>query len=297
MNARLDPRDQVATTEWAIASVAGVGLFVGYNVFALMNRVTGKGYSIHIPSAGLSVGGAASAGDPTFVYFRTKEPVTAAAFHGIHCRITTANFGLIFGKSVTFLTLRVGITQFSAVRAYVNMSGFGAMVPGGGVSGGISILTDGSPASLRYVALYLDIKFEPDFPTTREIRVQSKPREAKKSLIIDADTAFAFDSHELNKRGEQALAECAFFLNMREKERVTIIGHTDSMGEEDYNMRLSERRAETVRKWLEAKKTQGAKDFNTYGLGETEPIEPNEINGRDNPAGRAKNRRVEIIYN
>lgn len=50
---------------------------------------------------------------------------------------------------------------------------------------------------------------------------------------------------------------------MRETERVTIIGHTDSIGEDAYKMVLSERRAETVRKWFKTKKTLGAKNFNT----------------------------------
>lgn len=297
MNARVDPRDQVATTEWAIAAVASAGIFAGYNAFALMNRVTGKGYTLHIPSAGLSVGVSASAGEPTFVYFRTKEPVTATAFHGVNARITSANVGVFYGYSITYLTLRKTAWGWSDTRAYVKFTGTGVMLPGGGVSAGVTIMSDGSPCSLRGVAMYLDIKLDPDEPIVRDTRIQFTPKEDKKSMVIEADAAFAFDSHELNKNGEKVLEKCAYFLNMRKKERVTIIGHTDSIGEDDYNMRLSERRAETVRKWFEAKKTLGARDFNTYGLGESEPIAPNEVNGADNPAGRAKNRRVEIIYN
>ena len=286
----------VATTEWAISSVVSAGMIAGYNAFALMNRATGKGYTIHIPTAGISVAMAASGGSPSFVYFRTREPVTASAFNGVNARITSANAGLFYGYSITYLTLRKTWWGWSDVRAYVNLSSTGFMLPGGGVSSGITKVTEGAPCSLSGVAMVLDIKLDPEEPIVRETRIQFKAKEAKKSQIVEADAAFGFDSAELNRRGRKALEECAYFLNMREEERVMIAGYTDSKGDDSYNMRLSERRAETVRKWFQAHKVLGAETFKIDARGESDPIAPNSLNGRDNPAGRAKNRRVEIIY-
>ncbi|MEM1049357.1 MAG: OmpA family protein [Pseudomonadota bacterium] len=285
-----------ATTEWAIAGITSAGMFVGYNVFALMNRKTGKGYTLHIPSGGASIGLSASAGDPSWVYFRTREPVTADAFDGVNCRITSANIGVFYGYSITYLTIRKSWWGWSDVRAYIKMTGTGIMLPGGGVSGGGTILTDGSPCSLRYARLYLDIDLDFEEPLPRMTRVQYKPQESKKNLIVDSDAAFGFDSDQLNSQGRKALEECAFYLNMREKEPVMINGFTDSIGEEAYNLNLSKRRAETVRRWFQGKGVLGADQFRTEGWGEEEPVAPNTINGQDNPAGRAKNRRVEIVF-
>jgi OOP family OmpA-OmpF porin len=75
---------------------------------------------------------------------------------------------------------------------------------------------------------------------------------------------------------------------------VEIQGHTDSKGSDDYNMALGMRRAESVKKYLG---TQGisADRITTRSFGKTQPVADNEVNGKDNPTGRALNRRVVII--
>ena len=77
---------------------------------------------------------------------------------------------------------------------------------------------------------------------------------------------------------------------------VTVSGHTDSIGADDYNLDLSERRAQAVKTELE-RALQGAPlQIEAKGYGETRPVAPNEQGGKDNPEGRAKNRRVDITY-
>ena len=67
-------------------------------------------------------------------------------------------------------------------------------------------------------------------------------------------------------------------------------GHTDSKGDDAYNQRLSERRAESVRRWLaEKERVDGAK-LTARGFGESRPVASN-----DTDAGRQKNRRVEVV--
>ena len=77
---------------------------------------------------------------------------------------------------------------------------------------------------------------------------------------------------------------------------MAIEGHTDGKGKDDYNQKLSERRAQSVRDYFV--KDEGLKglSFSTKGFGKTKPVAPNaREDGSDDPEGRQKNRRVEIV--
>jgi outer membrane protein OmpA-like peptidoglycan-associated protein len=76
---------------------------------------------------------------------------------------------------------------------------------------------------------------------------------------------------------------------------VLIEGHTDGKGTHPYNIKLSENRAASVKKWLVENAGVSGSRITTRGWGETKPVAPNtNPDGSDNPAGRQKNRRVEI---
>lgn len=76
-------------------------------------------------------------------------------------------------------------------------------------------------------------------------------------------------------------------------EVIIAVGHTDSIGSDAYNQKLSERRAAAVKAYLVSKGIEANRVY-TEGKGEKQPVAENRTNGRDNPEGRAKNRRVEI---
>ncbi len=83
---------------------------------------------------------------------------------------------------------------------------------------------------------------------------------------------------------------------MYKSPQVIIADHTDSKGSDAYNQRLSEKRAESVKKWLSENAGISADTIKTVGYGETRPMAPNaNSDGSDNPEGRQKNRRVEIV--
>jgi outer membrane protein OmpA-like peptidoglycan-associated protein len=75
---------------------------------------------------------------------------------------------------------------------------------------------------------------------------------------------------------------------------IQLNAHTDSKGEEDYNLKLSEERANSVVNYL-VKKGIDKKRLTSKGFGESTPIADNEnADGTDNPEGRQKNRRTEF---
>ena len=103
---------------------------------------------------------------------------------------------------------------------------------------------------------------------------------------------FGFDSAELTAQGQAALREIGNDLVRAENlDQIAIEGHTDSRGDEEYNRELSRRRAESVRDFLVANFAQlSNSQFTIRGIGEARPVATN-----DTDAGRAQNRRVEII--
>src|SRR5262249_16794905 len=97
--------------------------------------------------------------------------------------------------------------------------------------------------------------------------------EDRKQVVEEA--LFEFGTDRLRPEAEQVLRRVAADLAARAKVRVTIEGHTDSVGSPDYNMNLSRRRAEAVKAWFVRNNVPGAERFETVGFGETTPLAPN----------------------
>jgi len=99
---------------------------------------------------------------------------------------------------------------------------------------------------------------------------------------------FDVDKSELRPEARTELTDLANVLQKYDDTIILIEGHTDSTGPEEYNMRLSERRAESVSHFLA---TQGVAPgrFSVIGYGEAQPIASNETT-----TGRQQNRRVEV---
>lgn len=111
-------------------------------------------------------------------------------------------------------------------------------------------------------------------------------------VTLDTDILFDFDSSELSDTAKKKIRELV--KDLPTDSEVTVAGHTDSKGEDDYNKTLSEDRAKAVAEVLTSENS--GLDVTAKGFGESEPVESNEKNGKDHPEGRAKNRRVEIRY-
>ncbi len=106
---------------------------------------------------------------------------------------------------------------------------------------------------------------------------------------FDSDLLFGFDSSELSGTSRTTLEQAAQVIAEYKKTAVVAQGHTDSSGSDSYNQRLSERRAERVKSYLVAQGIDAARIV-ALGYGESHPIASN-----DTEAGRAKNRRVDLL--
>jgi OOP family OmpA-OmpF porin len=107
---------------------------------------------------------------------------------------------------------------------------------------------------------------------------------------------FDFDKSDITKADVAELKKAIDFLWKYPNAKVKLEGHTDSNGTEEYNQKLSERRAEAVRQYLIKEGAVEKAMISATGYGELRPVAPNTTkDGKDNPEGRAENRRVEVL--
>ncbi|MGH7794162.1 MAG: OmpA family protein [Candidatus Binatia bacterium] len=120
-----------------------------------------------------------------------------------------------------------------------------------------------------------------------------KPKPAPKverTIILD-DVLFDFDRSTIKPEAAGILDRLVSFMNENKDKKVNLSGHTDSVGSEAYNQKLSERRVSSVQDYIVKKGVTGGR-ISSQGFGESKPIADNKTR-----EGRSKNRRVEIKVN
>ncbi len=122
----------------------------------------------------------------------------------------------------------------------------------------------------------------------RDLGAQETALEVR--VELPADVLFDFDKADIRADAATALARLATIIAAYPNGRVELFGHTDSKGDDAYNQKLSERRAQAVATWLTTHHQVDAARLATRGLGETKPVADNATD-----AGRQRNRRVEAI--
>ena len=121
-------------------------------------------------------------------------------------------------------------------------------------------------------------------------------QDARQAIVVDlpADVLFDFDQAQLRADAQPPLARAAELLRSYPGAPVQVRGHTDARGSEAYNDALSMRRAEAVAAVLA--RDSGRQNIDARGLGKRQPVAPNaRADGSDDPEGRQRNRRVEIV--
>lgn len=121
--------------------------------------------------------------------------------------------------------------------------------------------------------------------------------EMEKQILIKPEEVllvyFDFDKSKLKQRGKEQLDSLAAALAAVPGATIQVSGHTDGLGAEAYNLQLGERRAKAVKSYLVSKGIT-AERISFESFGKCCPVELELINGRDNPDGRARNRRALI---
>lgn len=135
----------------------------------------------------------------------------------------------------------------------------------------------------------------PTPPVVKGLEVQEV--EGGVRYTLSADILFDFDKATLRPKATQALKAMSDDVRQRfARARFLVDGYTDSKGSDGYNLKLSVRRAAAVKDFLTGKEGFDAASIGTEGRGEANPVAPNETpQGEDDPEGRQKNRRVEIL--
>ena len=116
----------------------------------------------------------------------------------------------------------------------------------------------------------------------------AKPKPVAEKVTFAADVLFDFDKSDIKPEGRSKLDDLAGKMKTINLEVVIAIGHTDSIGTDAYNQKLSVRRAESVKKYLASKGVEGNRIY-TEGKSFKQPVASNKTK-----EGRAKNRRTEI---
>ena len=125
-------------------------------------------------------------------------------------------------------------------------------------------------------------------PAPEPAPVVAAPVPTAEKVTFAADTFFDFDKAIVKPEGKAKLDELVNALKGLDTEVIVAVGHTDSIGTDAYNLKLSERRANAVKAYLVSKGIPAEKIF-TEGMGKKQPIASNKTK-----EGRAKNRRVEV---
>ena len=164
-------------------------------------------------------------------------------------------------------------------------------VPANAAAGGHTFLVNGddgkgntASATITLVATLAEVE-----------KVESVTSGCTQQLTVGSDALFAFNQATLTATAQKTLAVLGPAIKKVGEHPVQIRGYTDSIGSDGYNQLLSEQRARAVRDWLAAHHFIAA-TTPIQGFGKKNPVAPNtNPNGSDNPAGRAKNRRVEVL--
>lgn len=272
--------DHEKSEYWALASIGSIGIGpFGGQVFDLANRATGRAHRLEVDTLGEGTAPVTgSLGSSDYANFITPRPVNFFDFDGTTFTIREESVGLYSWTAVSFWKMTVKI------------SGGGLSVPGLGVGSGTGkvLFSDGYPLGSLDVVLRPPVI--PDVPGPYR---EHKMDEAR-MYPVAGDVLFDYNKHLLkpDQRTDHALRNVGDRARglMTDDFRLLVVGHTDSIGSNAYNRKLSQRRADTVAKWLAENGYVKPDQVKAIGAGEKEPVASNATR-----EGRAENRRVELV--
>lgn len=154
----------------------------------------------------------------------------------------------------------------------------------------INALAAATPCS--YQIPFAELLGNPEWMTNALFEVVEKKPEGGDMAIgyVFENILFDFDKTDVKAEYRTALADAGAYLKEHPEARIVLAGHTDNIGSQKYNMKLSHRRAVSIRNYLVANEGISPDRITLSGFGYSEPVASNAT-----PAGRALNRRVQGI--
>jgi outer membrane protein OmpA-like peptidoglycan-associated protein len=199
---------------------------------------------------------------------------TALREHPTACRVTGAAIGAVIGGVGTGLAVGQIDTDGNNHAAATGLS----------AAAGAAV---GALAGLLVSKYTCEVE-PPASPPPVPAPPPPPPTAGTKILTLEA-TQFAFDRYDLTAEGETKVNDAVKIMRESPSIRVAVDGYTDSIGSDAYNLRLSERRAGTVRDYLVAHGIDAGR-ITARGFGKNRPVASNATE-----EGRAQNRRVDIV--
>lgn len=214
---------------------------------------------------------------------------------------------LIISVVLCFVVSLAGCATNTTHESTKKGAGIGALV--GALSGAIiGYQNDHSGGALRGALIggaaggalgagagaYMDkqqIEFEQELSNERaqhQIEVERQQNEILK-LTMSSEVSFDFNSAHIKSTFQAPLNKIADIMSRYPQTQIVVVGHTDNVGSDQYNLDLSLRRANAVADYLIIRGVAISR-MGTEGRGEMEPIASNDI-----VTGRAQNRRVEVF--
>lgn len=197
--------------------------------------------------------------------------------------LITSSCGFLDNLNNTTKGAGIGAGTGAAIGAGIghtagHKSGMGAAIGAvvGGVAGGL-------------IGNHMDKQAKELETQVPEAKVEKVNNGEAIRVTFDSGILFGFDDTVLSKESKEALIRFAENMNANPDTDIKIVGHTDSTGKHSYNMKLSERRANSVYNFLRQYNVSPTR-MTSMGVGPDEPIADNSTE-----VGRAKNRRVEIF--
>ncbi len=287
----------VADKDWGVDDAIGFAVAVGkpvsesFNVelnanFASHSAKTGSNNTSSLDNIGLSV-------DALYFFNRNPDfaPYLVAGIGGLNSRahgLNETNFAANAGIGFMKMFNGVGFRSDVRYRYTDNVGSNPSINPGDWiVSAGLVIPLGAAPVAPEPAPAPAPAPYVAPAPAPAPY-VAPAPAPVEHVIIKLEGTHFDFDKATLRPAGKAKLDDNAVVLKDHPEIMIDITGYTDSVGSTAYNQKLSEKRANTVKSYLESKGI-AADRMTTKGMGEADPVASNKTK-----AGRAENRRVEL---
>lgn len=170
---------------------------------------------------------------------------------------------------------------------------FAVIDTGSESKGGKEIKAIASVNDCSYMIPFATLLGNPEWMTNALFEVIEKEPVKPREMIVAYEwqnILFDFDKSDVKTEYHDILAEVGALLRNNPQSQVILVGHTDNIGTREYNMKLSHRRAASVRDYLVEKEAIDAGRITLSGFGFDDPVSTN-----DTPEGRALNRRVQGV--